>query len=65
MSYCQFQNTSLDLAQILDVVEDACNLPTNERFALSPAEFRAFKQMLKQCELFLELASELTPTIED
>lgn len=60
MSYCRFENTSNDLRDCVDAMEEAYDLPEMD---LSTSELRSMKYMRELCERFLEehdrlLASE-------
>ena len=51
MSYCRFENTSDDLLDCVNAMQEACEL---EELDLSEYESSAMKRMRKLCERFLE-----------
>ena len=56
MSYCMFQNTTLEMDQILNTLEEAGTLAD---LKLRGYERDAFFQLAEQCKQFLALAEEL------
>ena len=58
MSYCQFENTSNDVAQLLRVLEHAVDIK-NGKLKLSEREALAFQSLREQCEEFISLADEV------
>jgi hypothetical protein len=56
MSYCRFENTSNDLRDCVDVMEEAYDLPDLD---LSKSELSSLKYMRKLCEKFLEESERL------
>jgi len=53
MSYCQFQNTTLEMDQILDTLDEA--LEEGRQLKLSTDEKQAYEQLIDQCQRFLKL----------
>ena len=56
MSYCMFQNTTLEMDQILGAMEESSTLAD---LKLRGYERDAFYQLAEQCRNFLALAEEL------
>ena len=56
MSYCMFQNTTLEMDQILGAMEESSTLAD---LKLRGYERDAFFQLAEQCKQFLALAEEL------
>ena len=56
MSYCMFENTSMDLRDCVTTMEEACNM---RELDLSKSERSAFEHMRDLCERFLEAAAHL------
>jgi len=56
MSYCMFQNTTLEMDQILGAMEESSTLAG---LKLRGYERDAFFQLAEQCKQFLALAEEL------
>lgn len=56
MSYCMFQNTTLEMDQILGAMEESSTLAD---LKLRGYERDAFFQLAEQCRNFLALAEEL------
>jgi len=54
MSYCMFENTSHEMAQILAAMREADS--DGEPLDLSSSEKNAFENLKRQCALFLEAA---------
>lgn len=62
MSYCRFENTSDDLLDCVNVMQEACTL---EEMDLSEEETRSMNRMRKLCERFLEEYERLQNTDSD
>lgn len=58
MSYCQFENTSNDMSQLLRTLAEAVN-EKNGQMKLSERERWAFQSLREQCEEFISLADEI------
>lgn len=56
MSYCMFQNTTLEMDQILGAMEESSTLAD---LKLRGYERDAFFQLAEQCKQFLALAEDL------
>ena len=56
MSYCRFENTSNDLRDCVDAMEEAYDLPELD---LSKSELSSLKYMRQLCERFLEESERL------
>ena len=56
MSYCRFQNTSNDLRDCVDAMQEAYDLPELD---LSREELQSLKWMRDLCERFLEESERL------
>ena len=56
MSYCRFQNTSMDLRDCVDAMQEAYDLPEMD---LSREELQSLKWMRELCERFLEESERL------
>ena len=56
MSYCRFQNTSLDLRDCVEAMREAYDLPELD---LSREELSSLKWMRRLCEEFLEESERL------
>ena len=56
MSYCRFSNTSMDLRDCVDAMQQAYDLPELD---LSKEELSSLKQMRSLCEQFLEESQRL------
>lgn len=67
MSYCRFQNTTQDLQDCIDAVEQLIN--TNgfdeDGDTLSRNEENAMLEMIEQAKHFSEIASELADQLYD
>ena len=59
MSYCRFENTSDDLLDCVNAMQEACTL---DELDLSEYESSAMKRMRKLCERFLEEYERLQNT---
>ena len=64
MSYCMFQNTTLEMDQILNTLE-AGVLGTLADLKLRGSERDAFFQLAEQCQKFLALAEGLDGPTEE
>ena len=62
MSYCMFQNTTLEMDQILGAMEESSILAD---LKLRGYERDAFYQLAEQCRKFLALAEELDGPAEE
>ena len=60
MSYCRFENTSKDLGDCLDAIENGVNIKD-----LSPYETSGLKDLLDYCEAILEYKEEIKETISE
>ena len=56
MSYCRFENTSNDLRDCVDAMEEVCDL---EELDLSKSELHSLKYMVRLAADFLEHAERL------
>ena len=56
MSYCMFQNTSMDLRDCVETMREAYDLPELD---LSKEELSSLKWMRRLCEEFLEESERL------
>lgn len=56
MSYCMFENTSNDLRDCVDAMEEACDMADLD---LSKSELSSLKYMRQLCERFLEESDRL------
>ena len=56
MSYCRFHNTSMDLRDCVDAMQEAYDLPDLD---LSTNELQSLKWMRLLCEQFLEESERL------
>ena len=63
MSYCQFQNTTLEMDQILDTLDEA--LEEGRQLKLSTDEKQAYEQLIDQCQRFLKLDKLMAQDEED
>lgn len=62
MSYCQYRNTSLDMAQCLETLEESYeNADTLKEFldTISEDEHYAFRQLEKRCREFIRMIEEM------
>ena len=62
MSYCMFQNTTLEMDQILGAMEESSTLAD---LKLRGYERDAFFQLAEQCKQFLARAEELDGPAEE
>ena len=53
MSYCMFQNTTLEMDQIVDTLDEA--FEDGRALDLSADEKLAYEQLIHQCQRFLKL----------
>jgi len=53
MSYCMFQNTSLEMDQILDTLDEA--FEEGRQLKLRGEEKSAYERLIHQCQRFLKL----------
>lgn len=58
MSYCRFENTTNDLADLLRVFTDAINQKGGQ-LKLSESEERAYQCLRIQCQEFIDSADEI------
>lgn len=62
MSYCQFENTSSDMRQCLETLEESYeNADTLKEFldTISEEEQYAFRQLEKRCREFIRMIEEM------
>ena len=59
MSYCRFKNTSQDLGDCLDAIEN------NELNNLADFEYSGMRDLLDYCEAILEHQDKLEEAIDD
>ena len=59
MSYCRFENTSRDLGDCLDAIEN------NELDELSSYEISGLRELLDYCEAILEYKEEIYEKINE
>mgnify|MGYP003149682325 FL=1 len=59
MSYCRFENTSRDLGDCLDAIEN------EEHKDLSTYEVRGLRDLLEYCEAILEHREEIREVISE
>ena len=66
MTYCRFQNTSKDLQDCIDAVEQMTNNDGCDEFNehLSRDEKRAFEEMVEQARYFFETGEQLLDILE-
>lgn len=62
MSYCRFENTSTDLADCVNAMEEAYNI---EELDLSSYEKDAMDRMVKLCKRFLSQYEHLVGSEEE
>ena len=60
MSYCRFKNTSMDLGDCLDAIENGVNIKD-----LSSYEKDGIKDLLYYCEAILEYKEEIYEKINE
>lgn len=67
MSYCRFQNTSNDLQDCIDAIEEMNNNNGRNGYdePLSNDEQEAFRSMIEMCRTYLEFSEELLDTIDN
>jgi hypothetical protein len=63
MTYCMFENTTLEMDQILDTLEEA--LEEGRPLKLSADEKQAYEQLIDQCQRFLKLDEMMAQDEED
>lgn len=56
MSYCMFENTTLEMNQILATMDEAESM---DELDLNSYEQEAFSRLVKQCQKFLDEAERL------
>lgn len=56
MSYCMFENTTIEMDQILETMEEATNM---EDLNLNRSEKAAFDRLVDQCQAFLKQGQRL------
>ena len=59
MSYCRFENTSKDLGDCLDAIEN------DQLSDLSDYEYSGIRDLLDYCEAILEYRARLLEAIDD
>ena len=66
MTYCRFQNTSKDLQDCIDAVEQMINNDGCDEYNehLSRDEKRAFEEMVEQARYFFETGEQLLDILE-
>ena len=64
MSYCRFQNTSHDLQDCMDAVEEM-NYQNVEEINLSKSEEEALYEMIEQARYYSQIAEELCEKLEE
>ncbi len=62
MSYCMFENTTIEMDQILETMEEAITLKDLD---LNRSEKAAFDRLVDQCQAFLRLADHLIEASDD
>jgi len=67
MSYCRFENTSDNLQDCIDAIEDMNNNNGLNEYdePLSDSEQEAFREMIEMCRTYLEYSKELLDTIDN
>ncbi len=67
MSYCRFQNTSLDLQDCIDEIEEMWNNNGLNEYdeELSYKEHQAMLDMIEQANFYYEQATELAELLEN
>lgn len=63
MSYCAFENTSLHLDQVMNMLDKA--LQENEPLDLNDYEKRAYNYMYEQCRRLMALLEDHQDLLED
>ena len=63
MSYCMFQNTSLEMDQILDTLDEA--FEEGRQLKLRGEEKSAYERLIHQCHRFLKLDELMAQDEED
>ena len=64
MSYCRFQNTSQDLQDCIDAVDEMRYQDEGE-FELSKQERNALEEMIEQARYYSEIATDLLEVLEE
>lgn len=64
MSYCRFQNTSQDLQDCIDAVDEMRYQDEGE-FELSKQERNALEEMIEQARYYSEIATDLLEELEE
>ena len=64
MSYCRFQNTSQDLQDCIDAV-DEMRYQDEGDFELSKQERNALEEMIEQARYYSEIATDLLEELEE
>jgi hypothetical protein len=62
MSYCMFENTSLAMRQLLQATQEADSLRDMD---LSRDELRALRELVEQCEHFMDEVQRLDDGDQD
>lgn len=62
MSYCAFENTSLHLDQVMNMLDEA--LQENEPLDLNEYEQRAYNRMYEQCRRLMDLLEDHQNLVE-
>ena len=67
MSYCRFENTSNDLQDCIDAIEEMNNNNGRNDYdePLSDREQDAFRSMIEMCRTYLDYSEELLDTIDN
>ena len=63
MSYCAFENTSLHIDQVANMLDEA--LQENEPLDLNEYEQRAYNRMYEQCRKLMDLLEDHQALVED
>ena len=63
MSYCAFENTSLHIDQVANMLDEA--LYENEPLDFSDYEKRAYERMYEQCRKLMSLLEDHQALVED
>lgn len=59
MSYCRFQNTSNDLKDCIEAINNMQEQEVKPKEALSKEEYRAFIRLLQQAEDLMYLTEDM------
>lgn len=65
MSYCRFENTSMDLQDCIDSLENFNDDPEEGLAALSHTEKRKAEEMREQCETYIRVYDEQMEELEN